>query len=614
MEGFTLFRIVEELRELILGARVEKVRLAGSEALALKLSRSARHSGGKWLLLSVEPRWPRVHLVERVKSEEASPTPFLLLARKYLRGARLSAIEMLRYDRIVRFLFRRPEGISIAPEESEGDEDSAELPEDAEDPALRESILVAELFGRSANLFLLDAQGRVRERLRAREGEPRVPGEVYTAPTPSEKWDPTTLDRETFREIARRGRTLAESLARALEGFGTLYAAEVEARWHEMSSSPERLDLDSAYAAFQSVLEDLLHRSREPILYSRVPLEQIVPARASSQDVIFSVIPLVQAKGWSATRLASFSRAAEVYYDLQRRIERFRQMKATVLRHLEEQIEKRKRLEERLESDLRALGDPEQWRRWGELLLAHASRAARTESGFLVTDYYDPAQRTIEIPTSAATPQDAASEYFRRYRKARHGVQVIAERRAALAEEVERLLRAKARAEGAETLQELESLVCELGLSPPRSPSGERPVVAASKKPKRARLPGVYHFRSSDGWDILVGKSAEDNERLTFRLAAPQDIWLHAADYPGSHVIIRRAKGQPVPPRTLREAAELAAFFSHARGSHKVVVNYTERRFVSKIPRSKPGLVRVSAFRSLAVEPRVAVQRIVEDV
>ena len=123
-------------------------------------------------------------------------------------------------------------------------------------------------------------------------------------------------------------------------------------------------------------------------------------------------------------------------------------------------------------------------------------------------------------------------------------------------------------------------------------------------------MPGARRYRSSDGYEILVGRAARDNEHLTFRVARSEDLWLHAADYPGSHVVVRkRAREQDVPHRTLVEAAELAAHFSQARKDAKVAVHYTPRKFVSKIKGGAPGLVRLASFRTLLVEPREAVER-----
>ncbi len=599
MDGFTLSHLVEELKEAILSARVERIRLADPWTLLLKLYRSSRRPTNLWLLLSVEPRWPRVHLVEHPLREAVEPTPFLLLARKHLCGAHVCEITQVRRDRIVRFLLRRPARASEA--------------RDEEDAPWHEVSLVAELFGRAPNLFLLDASGCVRERLLAREDERSALGALYLPPEVPEKHDPLTLTREEFQRSLAQGASLSEGIVKAVEGFGPLYAAEVEARWRDLSRAAEP-SLDLAYMAFRSVVHDLIRRPAEPILYTREPLACMNPVRASPRDVLLSAIPLTHRRGWIATRLESFSRAVALYYDLVRRIERSRELRTAILRHLATQIEKRERLRERLEGDGRALGDPETWRRWGELLLTHARTAVRTTSGFLVTDSYDPEQPLIEIPAAAPTPQQAAERYFQQYRKAKQGMRVIAERCAAVERELEELRRVRERAAAADEMAVLEQIARDLDLSSSSPPSeASRSPAVKTQKRARVRVPGIYRFRSSDGFEILVGKSAEDNERLTFRVAAPHDLWLHAADYPGSHVVIRRAKGQMVPPRTLREAAQLAAFFSQARYSSKVVVNYTERKFVSKIPRSKPGLVRVSERRSLTVEPKIEAERMLEE-
>jgi predicted ribosome quality control (RQC) complex YloA/Tae2 family protein len=123
-------------------------------------------------------------------------------------------------------------------------------------------------------------------------------------------------------------------------------------------------------------------------------------------------------------------------------------------------------------------------------------------------------------------------------------------------------------------------------------------------------VPGARRYRSSDGYEILVGRAAHDNDQLTFRIARPHDLWLHAADYPGSHVIVRNPTRADVPHRTIIEAAQLAAAFSQAKRDAKVDVHYTQRKFLSKPKGAAPGLVRMSSFRTITVEPSVCVERI----
>ncbi len=124
------------------------------------------------------------------------------------------------------------------------------------------------------------------------------------------------------------------------------------------------------------------------------------------------------------------------------------------------------------------------------------------------------------------------------------------------------------------------------------------------------QFPGVRRYRSSDGYEVLVGRAARDNDNLTFRVARPNDLWLHAGDYPGSHVIVRNSSRSEIPQRTVIEAAQLAAKFSQASNDSKVVIHYTRRKFLSKPKGSAPGLVRLSTFKTIAVEPAESIERI----
>jgi predicted ribosome quality control (RQC) complex YloA/Tae2 family protein len=124
------------------------------------------------------------------------------------------------------------------------------------------------------------------------------------------------------------------------------------------------------------------------------------------------------------------------------------------------------------------------------------------------------------------------------------------------------------------------------------------------------RVPGTRRYVSGDGLDIFVGRTAKDNDHLTFKIAQPNDVWLHAADYGGSHVVVRNLTRKEIPHRTLIEAAQLAAFFSQAKQNPKADVHYTQRKFVTKIKGAKPGLVRLQRFKTITVTPKEAASRV----
>lgn len=270
-------------------------------------------------------------------------------------------------------------------------------------------------------------------------------------------------------------------------------------------------------------------------------------------------------------------------------------------------IAKKTRLLKNLASDLEKHGSPEQWKRYGDLLLANVAMARWDSDRFVVTDVFDEEQPEVSIPAERGlSVTEAAEEYFRRYAKARNGLAVINERIAAAEQAITSAERTLTEIDAAVANEDMETLATfgEVKQKPKPAP--------ASKKTRQTDklLKGVRQFTSTDGYEILVGKKAADNDSLTFRIAKSQDTWLHAADYPGSHVVVRRkGKKDEVPHRTLVEAAELAAFYSDARNLPKAAVNYTLKKFVNKPRKAAPGLVSLASHRSIMVEPRVPFEK-----
>jgi predicted ribosome quality control (RQC) complex YloA/Tae2 family protein len=281
---------------------------------------------------------------------------------------------------------------------------------------------------------------------------------------------------------------------------------------------------------------------------------------------------------------------------------RLAQVAAAARRKLTTSIAKQRKLISNLSGDLARHGDPEKWKRFGDLLLANASSATRKGDRIVVTDYFDDSAPTIEIEGDAnRSVSEIAESYFRLYTKARNGLSVISERITKTEAAIKKLEADLAQLEAAIAAEDREFLAA---LVPP-----VRKLAPVSKKKKaEAAFKGARRFISSDGFSVLVGKKAKDNDYLTFRMAGSLDLWLHAADYPGSHVVIRNPNRVVVPVRTLTEAAELAAFYSDAREQPKAAVRYTQKKFVNKPRKSAPGLVSLASFKTILVEPKVAVK------
>jgi len=265
-------------------------------------------------------------------------------------------------------------------------------------------------------------------------------------------------------------------------------------------------------------------------------------------------------------------------------------------------ISKYKKLIANLRGDLIKHGDPEKWKRYGDLILANIQNAVREGDILTVTDYFDDQAPSIMIDGDRhRSLNEIAEGYFKRYTKARNGLAVIAHRMKAAEDEIRAAETRLAAVENA-VEQGDEAYLASL-VEPPK-----KKVILGKKKKAEAEFKGARRFESSDGFEIMVGKKANDNDFLTFRVARSLDTWMHAADYPGSHVVIRNPNRKEIPNKTLLEAAQLAAFYSTGRSQTKAAVHYTQRKFVNKPRRSAPGLVSLSSFKTILVEPQVSVK------
>lgn len=265
-------------------------------------------------------------------------------------------------------------------------------------------------------------------------------------------------------------------------------------------------------------------------------------------------------------------------------------------------IRKAERLLKNLDADSEKHGNAELWRKYGELLLANLSVARRDGDFVVVKDLYTENEPEISIKGEARySVNEIADAYFRRYAKARNAAGIIEDRRNVALQNLDKLR---------SQLASIDIAVADGDLTHLRS-LVEKPkaVRQQSKRTKQEQsYKGVRRFVSSDGFEIWVGKKATDNDHLTFRVARSLETWLHTADYPGSHVVIRDSGKKKIPERTLVEAAQLAAFYSNAREHGKVTVRYTQRKFVHKPKKAPAGMVSLSSFKTLIVEPGVNVK------
>ncbi|MGD9564306.1 MAG: NFACT RNA binding domain-containing protein [Pyrinomonadaceae bacterium] len=299
-----------------------------------------------------------------------------------------------------------------------------------------------------------------------------------------------------------------------------------------------------------------------------------------------------------ARSAVSPSEALDAFYAERSAEQNFQSLARSAIGKVSSEIRKREKLIANLHNDLAAHGNPDGWKRAGDLLLSNVSTAKRDGNTILVTDYFDEALPLIAVEADENdSVTEAAEKYFRRYTKARNAVVEVSRRIETLNAEVGKLQARKAKIELAVEERDTAFLQRALG--------EQRPMHSREKKKADAAGGAARRFISSDGMEILVGKRAKDNDVLTFKIAKSLDTWMHAADYPGSHVVVRNPNRGEIPQRTLHEAARLAAFYSQGRSQVKAAVHYTQKKFVNKPKGAAPGLVSLASFKTLLVEPGV---------
>jgi predicted ribosome quality control (RQC) complex YloA/Tae2 family protein len=482
--------VVEELRPALVGRPWGKLFQLSGASFAVDF----RAGGGRYLFVSAEPARPRLHLIIRTvrELEKASlpPSPFALQLRKALGGATLRSITRDEGERVVRLTFAVADAL--------GGESAA--------------TLVAQLTGRTANVFLLDAEGRIVAALRPSRGEGQEEGEVYSPP-------------------ATRGAQTP-------------------------SSRKEQIVERAGFASLSEALDE--H-------YRRLERERAFDQRASAASA-----------------------------------------------RIRQDILRLKKLRDNLERDLESHGDAGEHKRAGELLLANVATAERRGRKVRVTDFYAEGLPTIELEVEEnRSLQEEAAHRFALYGKAKRAAREISERLKTVGDELAALEARRAELERIITARDPDSLDAFTGESAGADKRKETHRAKGEKKNASENLRGLRRYRSSDGYEILVGRGSAENDRLTFRVARSFDTWMHAADYPGSHVVVRaRSRDEQVPHRTIVEAARLAAHFSKAGRDSKVAVNYTQRKFVSKPKGAAPGLVYLSSFRTIMIEPREDLERV----
>jgi len=572
-DGIVVKAIAEELSETLTGGRIEKIFQPESDEIIINVRAKGQNLK---LLLSASPNYPRIHFTDTSKENPASPPVFCMLLRKHLSGGKITGVEFHDFERII--------SLYIESLNELGD--------------LTAKHLIIEIMGRHSNIILTNDEGRILDSIKHVGNEVSrvrevMPGKQYILPPPQDKSTPQSIDSD---KLIDEGALSCQSnadkfLLNSIKGFSPLLCREIT----YLSGIDDRISLKDLPQEKITNLKNVLKHTLESIIAS-----DFMPCLAfDSEDMVkpidFHCLNLKQYK--FVRHYPTMSQALDAFYREKDRAERTKQKKSDVLKVLNNNLDRCNKKLSLQQEKMREVSDRDELKLFGELLTANIYSIPKNARSVTLLNYYSENNENIEIPLDPdLTPQENAQKYFKQYAKAKSAYLSTSKQIEETVKEIEYLEGVLQMLDYCNTLQEINEVRQELAEEGYLSKKNKNSV---NKKDKPS-LP--HRFRSSDGFDILVGKNNRQNDLLTLKQASNWDIWLHTRNIPGSHVIIKSNR-QSIPDSTLLEAAIIAAYHSKAKNSSNTPVDYTAVKNVKKPPGAKPGMVNYDNFKTIIVTP-----------
>ena len=564
LDGIVTRAIVHELQG-CKGGRISKIHQPNGHDVVLTL-RAQR--GNSKLLISASPTYPRVHFTEKTFLNPTEAPMFCMLLRKHCEGAIIEEIRQIGMERIIHIDVRQRDELG--------------------DVSIKRIII--ELMGRHSNIVLLDpVTGTILDGIH--HVTPSIssyrvimPGFSYTAPPEQHKANPLEVNSAEFlKGYTETEEEAARWLVNSFSGMSPLIAGEITGRASDTDNGDTSVEADALWNAFESVMGPVRENNYTP-----------VTGLNAKGKMIFSAVRLQGIQDAEKT-YDTMSKCMEDYFGDKAERDTVKQKVSDLLRFLQNERSKNVKKLDNLNKDLLEADDAEKYRLWGELLFASLHQISKGDKSVELVNFYDEDQATMTITLDPLlTPSDNAQRYFKRYNKYKNSLAVIHEQLGKTKDEIDYLdnLLQQLSIASMNDIEEIREELVQQGYLRDRNKKG--------KKKKKNDRPTVHQFTSTEGIDILVGKNNLQNEYVTNRLASANDTWLHTKDIPGSHVVIRSTD---FGEATLEEAAQLAAYFSQAKESSSVPVDYTFIRHVRKPSGSKPGFVIYDHQKTLFVTP-----------
>lgn len=561
IDGLTLHYAAEEIKNEIIGCKVDKVHQPRPSTLVLSLRAPGKNIK---LLICAGAFDSRMHMTQHKLDNPKKPPMFCMFLRKYITGSKVSAVEQDGLERIVNITLEAKDELGLP----------------------HKLTMVCELMGKYSNVILVDENDVIMDSLRhITQSLSRVrqvmPSLEYVLPQ-STKLNLLTISEATLVEmLSKRGARKIESyLSQFLQGVSKNTAQELLYRYQpsgyeELPREPEKLA-----SIILSFVEDLNNLC--PTVYTR------------SKPFFYSPIDYKSITARSKQTYSSINEMIDEFYKSVQDFETINRKRAAMSKQVSKRIDKLSHVVKKQHDTMLKAKKAEKFRAYGDLITANIYRITKGMKQLEAIDYES--GETVNIPLDTRlSPSANAQLNYKKYNKRKAGLPITAKRMSDNNKEINFLESIEVSLENCNTLDELTEIEFELSKAGVISQQAAKQ--KATKEPSKP-----YKFVSSDGITILAGKNNRQNDALTIKTAEPNDIWLHTKEIPGSHVLIKHNL-EDLPDTTLLEAAAIAVVLSKAKNSQKVPVDYAPRKNIRKPNGSKPGMVVYEEYYTVYVDP-----------
>lgn len=575
-DGVTVSSIVSELNNTVLNGKIEKIYQPEKDEITLNIRNNKINYK---LLISASPMYPKIHLTQDSKSNPISAPSFCMLLRKHLTGSRIISIKQPSLERVIEITFDCVDEMGYSIEKS----------------------LIVEIMGRHSNIIFIDNQNMIIiDSIRRVSNDMSsirtvMPGFKYVYPPSDNKKDPITISEESFLSDVNSITTSIKAdkyLVKNFYGISPVMAQEICFRADIEADldikTINELQVSSLYRKLHSLMEQISNDDFTPNII-----------RDDSKNIDFSAFELTIYKGYKTIYMDSISKTIEAFYFEKDKDDRTKQRNSDLSKIVKTRLERNEKKLGILENELSEAKNSEHYKLCGDIIMANLYNINKGEEKVSLPNYYSEEEEHLEIKLDPRlSPSGNAQKYYKQYNKSKVAQKLLTEQIEQALDEIVYL----------ESIQNsLNNILVESEINEIRQELIQGGYIKKGKDNKKSvknsqKPSKPMHLLSLSGYDIYVGKNNIQNDYVTLKLAASNDIWFHTKDIPGSHVILK-TEGKKPDDSTLLEAANLAAYYSKGKHSSNVPVDYTFKKNVKKPSGAKPGKVIYENYKTIYITP-----------